>query len=258
MLVHVLVGLLISHKIVNDQAEALICGFTSSTKGWMLKIFLISPFETGSEHFFINWVLISIVVPLRSKGGEDVRLWLLFTHLVLILITIRKRPDAYNHRQNNKCHECYEAAFLLSIVKSVAAFFIGTMPISQPLVLLITILLLTMSITHDLSASSEKSIGSTARHRLIAIPISLSLADRNAISQHYLTVVSWTEWISVFTASTCEISRTNNDGFRIFVNNSTVAGSLIRDSFLVSSSGWNHVLCYVRHLRPIITNGAFV
>ena len=62
-------------------------------------------------------------------------------HLYIILITSTETHNPDEAEQKQKGEKCYQATFLLSLIKSIGAFRLIAMPISQSHILLVSILL---------------------------------------------------------------------------------------------------------------------
>ena len=65
------------------------------------------------------------------------------------------------------------------------------MPVREPLVILIAILLVAVPIAHDLPAASEQCAYTAASHCLVAIPVALSVTDSGSVIEDHLAVHAW-------------------------------------------------------------------
>ena len=95
------------------------------------------------------------------------------------------------------------------------------MPISEPLIVLVSISLFAMLIAHFLAATFEKhkSVHSTHSHFLIAVPVALSKAGSNTICQEHLAVHPRSQWIPILSSISRNVSTLNKNGCWVFMYN---------------------------------------
>ena len=124
------------------------------------------------------------------------------------------------------------------------------MPICEPLIILIPVLLFAVFVTHALSTTSEEGDHSTAGHCLIAVPVSLCLARGDSVAKAHLAVHPRTQRVPVFASITHDVSACDQDWWWVLVNWGTLI-PLVRRRALTKANITNHWRLFLSDLRII-------
>ena len=102
------------------------------------------------------------------------------------------------------------------------------MPVGEPLIILIAVLLVAMPVTHDLPTSPEQRLHSAARHGLVAVPVALGVANSCSVIENHLTVHTWAERVSILSTNSVHVTTRDHDWLRVLMENAGSRWSKVR------------------------------